>query len=77
MTTLTITDAIIIWVVIHVIDAVCWSAWRFSNFLADQYLRRDGWDEKDEWVPMSDYIPVWRLFKGLDDLQPKTFRRTF
>lgn len=66
---------LLLWVLFHVLDAVCWLVGRFANFLADQWLRRKGWDKDEEWEPLVDYIPVWRLIKGVQDMPPKAYRR--
>lgn len=66
---------LILWVSFHVLDAALWLVGRFLGFLADQFLRRNGWDEEDEWEPFVDYNPVWRLIKGVKDMPPKSFRR--
>lgn len=51
--------------------------WGLLNFISDKLLRRKGWDEQDEWTPMVDYVPFWRLFSGVEDMSTKNRRRTF
>jgi hypothetical protein len=72
---LDVMQILTLWVLFNVLDGACWLVGRFSNFLADQWLRRKGWDSEEEWEPLVDYYPLWRLIKGVEDMPPKTFRR--
>lgn len=72
---MTALDIFALWLLFHVFDAVCWFLWRLTNLVSDKFLRRNGWDEADEWAPMSDYIPFWRLFRGVEDMGPRSSRR--
>lgn len=61
---------------VYTVESLRRGAWGLANFFADKWLRRNGWNEKDEFIPMVDYKPFWCLFTGVDHLTPpKRFKR--
>jgi hypothetical protein len=63
-------------IAVYVVELSRRAFWGFLNYLSDNILRREGWDEAEEFTPMVDYVPFYRLFQGVDDLVPsKRIRR--
>jgi hypothetical protein len=62
---------------VYLVEGLRKGVWGLANFFADKWLRRNGWDEKEELIPMVDYKPFWCLFTGVDHLETKKrFTRT-